>query len=113
MEKLEKLIIPNGQTQTNPKSDRQMTNLIWISPNLCKRQNKMNISHLESLAQIHSFLIANAPSELNFINNNISQDEFTTAFNQITIVMKEGINLFEDNDSFPVFDDDSEENNDL
>ncbi|POG62209.1 hypothetical protein GLOIN_2v1785604 [Rhizophagus irregularis DAOM 181602=DAOM 197198] len=81
MEKLEKLIIPNGQTQTNPKSDRQMTNLIWISPNLCKRQN--------------------------------NQDEFTTAFNQITIVMKEGINLFEDNDSFPVFDDDSEENNDL
>ncbi|PKC58416.1 hypothetical protein RhiirA1_471000 [Rhizophagus irregularis] len=81
MEKLEKPIIPNGQTQTNPKSDRQMTNLIWISPNLCKRQN--------------------------------NQDEFTTAFNQITIVMKEGINLFEDNDSFPVFDDDSEENNDL
>ncbi|CAB4419154.1 unnamed protein product [Rhizophagus irregularis] len=73
----------------------------------------MNIFHLESLAQIHSFLIANAPSELNFINNNISQDEFTTTFNQIAIAMKEGIDLFEDNDSFPVFDDDSEKNNDL
>jgi len=73
----------------------------------------MNISHLESLAQIHSFLIANAPGELNFINNNISQDEFTAAFNQIAIAMEEGIDLFEENDSFPVFDDDSEEDNDL
>ncbi|CAB4383509.1 unnamed protein product [Rhizophagus irregularis] len=36
-----------------------------------------------------------------------NQDEFTTAFNQIAIAMKEGINLFEDNDSFPAFDDDS------
>jgi hypothetical protein len=80
----------------------------------------MNISHLESMAQIHSFLIANAPSELNFINNEISQDEFTAAFNQIAIAMEEGIDLFEENDSFPVFDerifdefDDSEEDDDL
>src|SRR3954471_6693259 len=72
----------------------------------------MNISHLESMAQIHSFLIANTPSELNFVNNEISQDEFTAAFNQIAIAMEEGIDLFEENDSFPIFDE-SEEENDL
>ena len=67
------------------------------------------------MAQIHSFLIANAPSELNFINNEISQDEFTAVFNKIAIVMKEGIDLFEENDSFPVFyeSDESDEDDDL
>ncbi|GBB91130.1 hypothetical protein RclHR1_18270004 [Rhizophagus clarus] len=46
--------------------------------------------------------------------------EFNTAFNQIAITMEEGIDLFEENDSFPVFDerifdefDDNEENNGL
>ncbi|PKC57778.1 hypothetical protein RhiirA1_401141 [Rhizophagus irregularis] len=97
-------------TPHNASTERVFSVLNWY---LCKRRNKMNISHLESLAQIHSFLIANAPGELNFINNNISQDEFTAAFNQIAVAMEEGIDLFEENDSFPVFDDDSEEDNDL
>lgn len=70
----------------------------------------MNISHLESMAQIHSFLIANAQNELNFVNNETSQDEFTTTFNQIAIVMEKGIDLFEENDSFPIFDEN--DNND-
>lgn len=76
----------------------------------------MNISHLESMAQIHSFLIANAQSELNFVSNEISQDEFNTAFNQIAIAMKEGIDLFEESDSFPIFDEDEfddDDDNDL
>ncbi|POG58457.1 hypothetical protein GLOIN_2v1821413 [Rhizophagus irregularis DAOM 181602=DAOM 197198] len=97
-------------TPHNASTERVFSVLNWY---LCKRRNKMNISHLESLAQIHSFLIANAPGELNFINNNISQDEFTAAFNQIAVAMEEGIDLFEENNSFPVFDDDSEEDNDL
>ncbi|CAB5388646.1 unnamed protein product [Rhizophagus irregularis] len=97
-------------TPHNASTERVFSVLNWY---LYKRRNKMNISHLESLAQIHSFLIANAPGELNFINNNISQDEFTAAFNQIAVAMEEGIDLFEENDSFPVFDDDSEEDNDL
>ncbi|GBB90343.1 hypothetical protein RclHR1_17280001 [Rhizophagus clarus] len=82
--------------------------------------DQMNISYLESMAQIHFFLIANAPSELNFINNDISQDEFTAVFNQIAIAIEEGIDLFEKNDSFPVFDerifdefDDNKKNNGL
>jgi hypothetical protein len=70
----------------------------------------MNISHLESMAQIHSFLIANAPSELNFVNNEISQDEFTAAFNQIAIAMEKSIDLFEKNNSFPIFDENEKEN---
>lgn len=69
------------------------------------------------MAQIHSFLIANASSELNFVKSEISQDEFTAAFNQIAITMEEGVDLFEENDSFPVFDerlfDESEEEDDL
>ncbi|UZO14851.1 uncharacterized protein OCT59_006295 [Rhizophagus irregularis] len=69
------------------------------------------------MAQIHSFLIANASSELNFVKNEISQDEFTAAFSQIAITMEEGIDLFEENDSFPIFDerlcDETEEEDDL
>ena len=65
----------------------------------------MNISHLESMAQIHSFLVANAQNELNFVSNEISQDEFNSVFNEIAIAMKEGIDLFEEDDSFPVFED--------
>ncbi|CAG8648677.1 12894_t:CDS:2 [Rhizophagus irregularis] len=75
-------------TPHNASTERVFSVLNWY---LCKRRNKMNISHLESLAQIHSFLIANAPGELNFINNNISQDEFTAAFNQIAVAMEEEI----------------------
>ncbi|POG78549.1 hypothetical protein GLOIN_2v1766437 [Rhizophagus irregularis DAOM 181602=DAOM 197198] len=106
----EKTLKLHSITPHNASTERVFSVLNWY---LCKRRNKMNISHLESLAQIHSFLIANAPGELNFINNNISQDEFTAAFNQIAVAMEEGIDLFEENDSFPVFDDDSEEDNDL
>jgi hypothetical protein len=72
----------------------------------------MNISHLESMAQIHSFLVANAQSELNFVSSEISEDEFNSAFNQIAIAMKEGIDLFEEDDSFPVFDEDEFEESD-
>jgi hypothetical protein len=72
----------------------------------------MNISHLESMAQIHSYLTANAQSELNFVSNEISQDEFNDAFNQIAIAMKEGIDLFEESDSFPIFDEDEFDNDD-
>ena len=72
----------------------------------------MNISHLESMAQIHSYLVANAQNELNYVSNEISQDEFTTTFNQIAIAMEEGIDLFEENNSFPVFEEDEDEEDD-
>ena len=72
----------------------------------------MNISHLESMAQIHSYLVANAQNELNYVNHEISQDEFTTTFNQIAIVMEEGIDLFKENNSFPVFEKDEDEDDD-
>ena len=72
----------------------------------------MNISHLESMAQIHSYLVTNAQNELNYVNHEISQDEFTTTFNQIAIAMEEGIDLFEENNSFPVFEEDEDEDGD-
>ncbi|PKY60276.1 hypothetical protein RhiirA4_431097 [Rhizophagus irregularis] len=101
-------------TPHNASTERVFLVLNWY---LCKRRNKINISHLESMAQIHSFLIANASSELNFVKNEISQDEFTAAFSQIAITMEEGINLFEENDLFPIFDerlcDETEEEDDL
>ncbi|GES89571.1 hypothetical protein GLOIN_2v1766437 [Rhizophagus clarus] len=50
------------------------------------------------------FFNANTSSELNFIKNKISQDEFTITFNQIAIIMEKGIDLFKKNNSFPVFD---------
>ena len=79
MEKLEKLSLGGH----NPKLGQ-----IWTNPSM----------------DFH-----NAQSELNFISHEISQDEFTTAFNQIAIAMEEGINLFEENDAFPVFEDDNDD----
>ncbi|RIA84984.1 hypothetical protein C1645_831481 [Glomus cerebriforme] len=76
------------------------------------RRTKIKVSHLKSMAQIHSYLTANAQNELNFISYEISQDEFTAAFNQIAIAMEEGIDLFEENDSFLVFDEDDFDNDD-
>jgi hypothetical protein len=64
------------------------------------------------MAQIHSYLVANAQNELNYVSNEISQDEFTTTFNQIAIAMEEGIDLFEENNSFPVFEEDEDEEED-
>ena len=72
----------------------------------------MNIFYLESMAQIHSYLVANTQNELNYINHEISQDEFTTTFNQIAIAMEKGIDLFEENNSFPVFEEDEDEDDD-
>src|ERR1044071_252467 len=69
----------------------------------------MNISHLESMAQIHSYLVANVQNELNYVSHEISQDEFTITFNQIAIAMEKGIDLFEENNSFPVFEEDEDE----
>jgi len=64
------------------------------------------------MVQIYSYLVTNAQNELNYVNHEISQDEFTTTFNQIAIAMEEDINLFEENNSFPVFEEDEDEDDD-
>jgi hypothetical protein len=53
------------------------------------------------MAQIHSFYITNAQSELKFSSNNLSENELETALRDITSAMIDNSDLFgeeEDND---------------
>src|SRR6185369_4078964 len=66
------------------------------------------------MAQMHSYLVANAKSELNFAHSEISHEEFKSVFDQIALAMEERVELFGDNESFSLleefFDDDEEVN---
>ena len=66
------------------------------------------------MAQIHSFYITNAQSELKFSSNNLNENELETALQDITSAMIDNSDLFgdeeeEDND----FSDNEENTNDL
>ena len=49
------------------------------------------------MAQMHSYLIMNAKSELKFLDNKITSEELDETLNQITLAINDGIDLF-DND---------------
>ncbi|CAG8822050.1 23327_t:CDS:1, partial [Cetraspora pellucida] len=55
---------------------------------------------LETMAQMHLYLVENAKSELNYIDPNICQEDFLLVFNKITISIKNNIDLFNEKDSF-------------
>ena len=64
---------------------------------------RLNINRLQSMAQIHSFYITNAQSELKFSSNNLNENELETALQDITSAMIDNSDLFgdeeeEDND---------------
>src|SRR2546421_6132055 len=64
---------------------------------------RLNINWLQSMAQIHSFYITNAQSELKFASsNNLNENELEIALQDITSAMIDNSDLFgeeeEDND---------------
>ncbi|CAG8679679.1 9313_t:CDS:2, partial [Ambispora gerdemannii] len=85
-------IVPHNAT-----CEQVFSVLSWY---LEKRRNNIHIKQLETMAQMHSFLIENAKSELNFVNSNLDQNEFLSIFNQIAFAMQEGNDLFNEEDSF-------------
>src|SRR5579859_6079505 len=60
--------------------------------------NRINIKRLQAMAQMHSYLIMNAKSELKFISNETTLEELDETLNQIALSINNGINLFDDND---------------
>ena len=50
------------------------------------------------MAQMHSYLIMNAKSELKFISDEITLEELDETLNQIALSINNGIDLFDDND---------------
>lgn len=58
---------------------------------------RINIDRLKLMAQIHSYLIMNAKSELTFLSDEITSEELEETLNQVTLAITNGIDLF-DND---------------
>jgi hypothetical protein len=50
------------------------------------------------MAQMHSYLIMNAKSELKFISNEITLEEIDETLNQVALSINNGVDLFDDND---------------
>lgn len=50
------------------------------------------------MAQIHSYLVMNAKSELKFLNEEITSEELDNTFNQIAFSMINENDIFENND---------------
>lgn len=62
------------------------------------------------MAQMHSFLVENAKSELNYVNQNLSQEDLLSIFNQIAMSMEDGTDLFSEEESFSFLEEFMEEN---
>jgi hypothetical protein len=50
------------------------------------------------MAQMHSYLIINAKSELKFISNETTLEELDETLNQVALSINNGIDLFDEND---------------
>ncbi|CAG8649418.1 2703_t:CDS:2 [Dentiscutata heterogama] len=64
-----------------------------------KRRTRLSIGRLEIMAQMHSYLIENTKSELNYVNPNFPQEDFLSIFNKIASSMKDGTDLFGEEES--------------
>ncbi|CAG8783592.1 2328_t:CDS:1 [Cetraspora pellucida] len=60
--------------------------------------------------QMHSFLVKNTKSELNYVDQNISQEDLLSIFNQIANSMKDGTDLFSEKDLFSFLEELMKEN---
>ncbi|GBC01587.1 hypothetical protein RclHR1_04250003 [Rhizophagus clarus] len=72
--------------------ERVFSILGWF---LSKRRTKINIKRLQAMAQMHSYLIMNAKSELKYINDEITLEELDQTLNQVALSINNGIDLFE------------------
>ena len=60
--------------------------------------NRINIKRLQAMAQMHSYLIMNAKSELKFVSNETTLEELDETLNQVALSINNGIDLFDNND---------------
>lgn len=51
------------------------------------------------MAQVHSYLIMNAKSELKFLDDEITSEELDETLNQIVSSINNGVDLFDDNNN--------------
>lgn len=51
------------------------------------------------MAQVHSYLIMNAKSELKFLDDEITSEELDETLNQIVSSINNGVDLFDDSDN--------------
>ena len=59
---------------------------------------RISIERLQAMAQMHSYLVINAKSELKYLNEEITLDELDETFNQIVLSMENGSDLFDDDE---------------
>jgi len=57
---------------------------------------RLNITRLQSMAQIHSYYITNVKSELKFSSSNLGEDELESIMKEITTAMINNNDLFEE-----------------
>src|SRR6266511_2369791 len=57
---------------------------------------RLNITRLQSMAQIHSYYITNVKSELKFSSCNLGEDELESIMKEITTAMINNDDLFEE-----------------
>src|SRR5207245_2116077 len=57
---------------------------------------RLNITRLQSMAQIHSYYITNVKSELKFSSSNLGKDELESIMKEITTAMINNDDLFEE-----------------
>ncbi|CAG8763227.1 14682_t:CDS:1, partial [Racocetra persica] len=62
----------------------------------------LSIELLEIMAQMHLFLIKNAKSELDYMDQNLRQEDLLLTFNQIANSIEDNIDLFNEEDLFPL-----------
>jgi len=77
---------------------------------------RISIERLQAMAQMHSYLVINAKSELKYLNEEITLDELDETFNQIVLSMENGSDLFDDdevNEIDFIPDDDYEYDNEI
>ncbi|CAG8481221.1 9526_t:CDS:1 [Racocetra fulgida] len=58
---------------------------------------------------MHSFLVENTKSELNYVNPNLRQEDFLTIFNKIASSIEDNTNLFSEKDLFSIQEESTEE----
>ncbi|CAG8809392.1 6779_t:CDS:2, partial [Gigaspora rosea] len=81
----------------NAACERLFSILNWY---LEKRRTRISIDCLEIMAQMHSYLVENAKSELNFVEQNLRQEDLLSIFNKIASSIEDGSDLFSEEDSF-------------
>ncbi|CAG8698133.1 4388_t:CDS:2 [Gigaspora rosea] len=91
-------------------------NFVKSVDNACNWWNScelINIPRLESMAQIHLYLVTNARSELKFIKSEILQEKLMQIFDELAYTIIEECDIFDnnnnDNDSEEFADEESEE----